>query len=51
MTTGAGALLRNHLEETALPSEHRFITDEYRINHILRNFLPAGPISEQIAVS
>ena len=25
--TGAGALLRNHLEETALPSEHHFITD------------------------
>ena len=33
LTTGAGALLRNHIEETALPIERQFITDLYRINH------------------
>ena len=31
--TGAGALLRNHIEETALPIERTFITDLYRIYH------------------
>ena len=35
--TGAGALLRNHIEETALPIERRFITDVYRIRYELRN--------------
>ena len=29
--TGAGALLRNHIEETALPIERQLITDSYRI--------------------
>ena len=35
--TGAGALLRNHIEETALPIERQFITDISRIYQELRN--------------
>ena len=36
--TGAGALLRNHIEETALPIERSFITDLYRIRQESRNY-------------
>ena len=38
LATGAGAsLLRNHIEETALPIEHPFITDVYWIYQEFRN--------------